>query len=140
MDSIEKLCDEVETVNEFCYLGDRLNASGGCEAAVTATVRIGWVRFREYGELLLGNRCPLKMKGKVYRYGVRSAILYGSETWCLKENEKAILRRTERAMVRAMCGQKVVCRKTIEKQDMLVLKETIDWLATANGVNDMDMC
>ena len=23
MDSIEKLCNEVETVNEFCYLGDR---------------------------------------------------------------------------------------------------------------------
>ena len=40
MDSIEKLCDEVETVNGFCYLGDRLNASGGCEAAVTARVRI----------------------------------------------------------------------------------------------------
>ena len=28
MDLIEKLCDEVETVNGFCYLGDRLNASG----------------------------------------------------------------------------------------------------------------
>ena len=27
---IEKLGDEVETVNGFCYLGDRLNASGGC--------------------------------------------------------------------------------------------------------------
>ena len=104
MDSIEKLCDEVETVNGFCYLGDRLNASGGCEAAVTARVRIGWVRFRECGELLLGNRFPLKMKGKVYRCCVRSAILYGSETWRLKENDKAILRRTERAMVRAMCG------------------------------------
>ena len=39
MDLIEKLCDEVETVNGFCYLGDRLNASGGCEAAVTARVR-----------------------------------------------------------------------------------------------------
>ena len=65
MDLIEKLCDEVETVNGFCYLGDRLNARGGCEAAVTARVRIGWVRFRECGELLLGNRFPLKMKGKV---------------------------------------------------------------------------
>ena len=43
VDSIEKLCDEVETVNEFCYLGDRLSSSGGCEAAVTARVRIGWV-------------------------------------------------------------------------------------------------
>ena len=134
MDSIEKLCDEVETVNGFCYLGDRLNASGGCEAAVTARVGIGWVRFRECGELLLGNRFPLKMKGKVYRCCVRAAILYGSETWCLKENEKAIL-RTERAMARAMCSQKVVDRKTTEEQmDMLGLKVTVDQIATANGV------
>ena len=35
VDSIEKLSDEVETVNGFCYLGDRLNARGGCEVAVT---------------------------------------------------------------------------------------------------------
>ena len=26
VDSIEKLCNEVETVNGFCNLGDRLNA------------------------------------------------------------------------------------------------------------------
>ena len=116
-------------------MGDRLNASGGCEAAVTARVRIGWVRFRECGELLLGNRFPLKMKGKVYHCCVRSAILYRSETWCLKENEKAILRRMKRAMMRAMCDQKVVDRKTTEEQrDMLGLKEIIDRLATANGV------
>ena len=62
VDSIKKLCDEVETVNGFCYLGDRLNASGGCEAAVTARVRIGWVRYRKCGELLLANRFPLMMK------------------------------------------------------------------------------
>ena len=38
-------------------------------------------------------------------------------------------------MVRAMCVQKVVDRKTTEEQmDMLGLKETIDRLATANGV------
>ena len=38
MDAIEKLCDGVETVNEFCYLGDRLNINGGCEVAVTERV------------------------------------------------------------------------------------------------------
>ena len=65
MDSIEKLCDEVKTVNGFCYLGDRLNPNGCCEVAVTARVRIGWIRFRECAELLLGNRFPLKRKGKV---------------------------------------------------------------------------
>ena len=75
------------------------------------------------------------MKGKVYRCCVTSAILYGSETWCLKENEKAILRTMKRAMVRAMCGQKVVDRKTTEEQmDMLGLKETTERLATVNGV------
>ena len=46
MDLIEKLSGEVEEVNGFCYLGDRLNAGGDCKAAVTARVRISWVTFR----------------------------------------------------------------------------------------------
>ena len=84
---------------------------------------------------MLGNRFPLRMKSKVYCCCIRSAILYGSETWCLKENKKAILSRMNRAMVRAICGQKVNDRKTTEEQmGMLGLRETIDWLATANGV------
>ena len=38
-------------------------------------------------------------------------------------------------MVRAMCGQKVVDRKTTEKQmGMLGWKKTVDCLATVNGV------
>ena len=38
-------------------------------------------------------------------------------------------------MVRAMCSQKVVDRKMTEEQmDMLGSKETIDRLATVNGV------
>ena len=93
-------------MNGFCYLGDRLNSSGCCEAAVTARVRMGWVKFRECGELLLGNRLSLKIKSKVYRCCVRSAILYESKALCLKGNEKAILRKTEGAIVRAMCSRK----------------------------------
>ena len=76
-------------------------------------VRIGWIRFRECEEPLLGNRFPLRMK--VYRYCVRSAIMCESEAWYLKENEKAILRGTKRTMVRAMCGQRVVDKKTTEE-------------------------
>ena len=81
----------MKTVNIFCYSGEKLNSIGGCEAAVTAGVRIGLVRFRKCGELLLGNRFPVRMKGKVYCCCIRSAILYGSEPWCLKENQQAIL-------------------------------------------------
>ena len=75
---VEVLRNEVETVKGFCYLGDRLNASGGCETAVTSRVRIGWMKFRECGELLRGRRFSLKMKGMVYGTCVRSAMLYGS--------------------------------------------------------------
>ena len=33
MEQKEQLCDEVKTVREFTYLGDRVSADGGCEAA-----------------------------------------------------------------------------------------------------------
>ena len=79
-----------------------MNATGGCETAVTARSRIGWMKFRECSKILKGRRFSLKMKGKIYKCCVRSAILYGSEAWCLREIEMAIL-RTERAMIRAMC-------------------------------------
>ena len=52
VEPVEELCEEAEMVRGFCYLGDRVNASGVCEAAVTARARIGWVKFRECGELL----------------------------------------------------------------------------------------
>ena len=108
-----------------------MNASGGCEAAVTARVRIGWVKFRECGELLNSKGFSLKVKGMVYRSCVRVAMLYGSETWCLRENEIAILRRTERAMFGAKLMEK---KRTEDLMEMLGLKETVVQMAKANGV------
>ena len=98
----------METVIKFSYLGDRLNANGGSETAVTAKTRLGWMKFRECSEILIGGRFSLKTKGKIYKTCVRSAMLYGSETWCLREKEIAILRRTEKAMTRAMWGVKLL--------------------------------
>ena len=87
MEQEDKSCDEVETVSEFTYLGDRVSASGGCEAAVTDRIRCGCVKFRECGELLYGRRFLLTLKWAVCKSCVRPAILYGNETWCLKDSE-----------------------------------------------------
>ena len=60
------------------------------------------------------------VKDKSFRfYNVNSSGL--SEVWCLKENENAILKRAERVMVRAMCGQKIIDKKTEEQISMLGL-------------------
>ena len=55
------------------------------------------------------------MKGKIYKSYVRSARLYGSKMWCLKENEVTILRRSERSMVRAMCNAKLVDKRSTQE-------------------------
>ena len=62
-------------------------------------------------------------------------MLYGSEVWCLREKEMATLRRTERAMIRAMCGVKLLDRRNSEElMDMLALKESLDTMAKASSM------
>ena len=46
--------------------------------------------------MLFGKRSSLRMKGKVYKSYVRSAMLYGSERWCFRENDVAILKRARK--------------------------------------------
>ena len=122
----EKLCDEEETVKQFTYFGDMVSASGGCEAAVTARTRCVWVMWVR--------RFPLRQKWAVYVSYVRPAILYGSEAWCLKENEMEILRRTERSMMRAMCGVQLKnIKRCTDLMFMLGFSETTE-LAMASSV------
>ena len=77
----------------------------------------------------------MTIKGIVYKSFVRSAILYGSESWSLGQNEKRILQRAERTMERNICGVKLMDKKlTKDLMQMLDLNETIDQLAKANCV------
>ena len=50
-------------------------------------------------------------------YDVNSSDL--CEIWCLKENDNAILWRVERVMMRAMCGQTIIDKKTKERLNPL---------------------
>ena len=61
---MEKLNDDVETVKEFCYLGNALKVSDGSEMTAVTRRRIRWMRFRGCAEVLYG-RYKLKMKEKV---------------------------------------------------------------------------
>ena len=75
------------------------------------------------------------MKGKVYKSCVSSALLYGSEAWCLREKEMAILRGTERAMIRTMCDVKLLNRRNSEELiDMFGIKESLDRKAKASSM------
>ena len=126
--------DQVDFVKSFCYLGDRLNANDGSEAAVTARTRIGWIKFGECGELLYGRKNSFKLKGRIHQSCERSAMRYVSKTWCRRENEMVILRRTEKAIMRAICGVKIMEKRSQELMSFLGLKDTLDGLARASAV------
>ena len=59
---------------------------------------------------------------------------YESESWCLRENEMAILRKTQKAMMRAMCGVEMIEKKRSPKlTSLLGLKDTLEFGWTSQG-------
>ena len=69
----ETLCDDVETIWEYSYLGDRMSAGGICKAAVIARTIFWWIKLRECGELLYDRRFSLGLKGAVFFFFQKSA-------------------------------------------------------------------
>ena len=95
---------KLECVEKFCYLGDVIGDGGGAEDASRARVRCAWSKFRELDPILTKRGASLKVKGKIYRSCVQTVLVYGSETWAARAEEMQRLERTEKMMVRWMCG------------------------------------
>ena len=51
-----------EGVDDFCYLGDRISAGGGADAAVLARIRSGWAKFNELTQLFVALLCQINLK------------------------------------------------------------------------------
>ena len=52
----------LECVNRFCYLGEMLEAAGGCGEASRTRVRGAWGQFKEFAEFLNRRGIPLRQK------------------------------------------------------------------------------
>ena len=90
----------LEMVQQFCYLGDMI----GSEEAVRCRIRCAWGKFNELATLLTKRGLSLKAKGHLYDTYVRKMLMHGSETWPMKREDNQRMTRTERSMVRRICG------------------------------------
>jgi hypothetical protein len=104
----------IDCVDKFCYLGDMFCSGGGAAEASRMRVKCGWKKFSELSHILRMRGASLKMKGQIYSACVRSVMTYGSETWPMKVEDTRRLERTERMMVRHMCGVSLKDRKSME--------------------------
>ncbi len=95
---------ELEEVPQFSYLGDVLDCEAGVERAVRARVAAAWGRWRKISNLLVNRNIGLRSRGRVYEACVRSALLYGAETWALTNRLMEVQRSCDRRMLRYMVG------------------------------------
>ena len=102
---------KLECVPKFCYLSDKLEAGGGVEEAARARVRCAWAKFKELSPILTARGASYPIKGKRFKACVQSVLTYGTETWAIKVANLQSLERTERMMVRWMCGVSLKDRK-----------------------------
>ena len=89
-----------------------LGCGGGVEDAVRTRVKCASGKFRELESLLTLRGMSLKLKGKIDAVCILSVLVYGSETWALKVVDMQRLKRTERMMIRWMCGVTLKDRKS----------------------------
>ena len=105
---------KVECVSKFCYLGDTVGSGGGVVEAARARVRCAWAKFKELSPILAVRGASYRIKGRIYSACVQTVLIYGTETWAMKADDLRSLERTERMMVRWMCGVSLKDRKRSE--------------------------
>ena len=79
------------------------------------------MRFRECEEVPYMKDFLLKIKGKEHQICIRSVILYESETWYLRKREVVVLRKTERAIIKAVCGLSLMNKKNAKWKNYILL-------------------
>ena len=110
-----KVGDEVvDVVDNFCYLGDTMCAGGGCSRAITTRVRCAWGKFRELLPLLTSNSISWLRKGQLYGACVRRVMLHASECWAPTKKDVDKINRTDRTMLRWICGVRLSDRIRVE--------------------------
>ena len=127
---------EIEEVNNFCYLGEVLDTSQGPESAVKYRIFTAWNKWKDLASLLVNKIIPLRSRIDLYCACIRSAMLYGSETWALTEGLERRLESNELRMLRYMTGvtwhdkisnEKVRSRCKINKLGNEIRRRRLRW-------------
>ena len=115
---------KIEESMSFCYLGDVRDRGCTADAAVKARISAAWGKWREISSLLCNNGIPLRRRATVYEACIRSVLLYGSETWPVTKKLEDLLLRSDRRMIRLMCG--ITLRMKIPSKGLLFNSGLVD--------------
>ena len=105
-----------------------LNGGGGAYSASVGRVHCAWRKFKELSGILTRKEVSFKLKEKVYVTCMRSAMVYGSETWVITAEQNGRLECTE---MRWMCSvslrDRVPSAKLRERIAIESVSDTMKW-------------
>jgi hypothetical protein len=93
----------IDFTTTFKYLGSIVHHSLTSDADVDKRIRSASTAFGALKNILTNKDIDLKVKGSVYVALCLSILLYGSETWCLRDELFNHLRHFHRRCARTMC-------------------------------------
>ena len=79
----------------FIYLGGNISSTNGCEGDVTRRIGLARGIFQDLNKIWVSKEISKATKIQVYESLVINTLLYNSETWTLKEDQKDRLRVLE---------------------------------------------
>ncbi|KAL6494468.1 hypothetical protein OROGR_031268 [Orobanche gracilis] len=88
----------------FRYLGSIIQKDGELDGDVAHRIKAGWLKWKSATGVLCDPDMPHRLKGKFYRTAIRSALLYGTECWAVKQCHVQKMNVAEIRMLRWMCG------------------------------------
>jgi sorting nexin-29 len=97
--------EELEKVDCFCYLGSTITPTGNVADEVTARVNKATSVFERLRKRLWSSKeVSISTKSQVYHSAVRSVLLYGCESWALREEDLRRLETFESRKLRQLLG------------------------------------
>ena len=96
--------ERMEVVNSFKYLGSCFSSDGGVKEDVSMRVGEGMKTFGAMKNMWKSRSLNVEVKRELYERIVVPTVMYGSETWGMKVEERNKLDVAEMKCLRSMCG------------------------------------
>ena len=96
--------ERMEVVNSFKYLGSCFSSDGGVKEDVSMRVGEGMRTFGAMKRMWSGRSVTVRVKRELYERVVVPTVMYGSESWGMRVEERDKLDVAEMKCLRSMCG------------------------------------
>ncbi|EYB83168.1 hypothetical protein Y032_0341g3004 [Ancylostoma ceylanicum] len=91
--------DKIEIVDNYIYLGQQITNDHTIEKEIRRRRCAAWSKFKNMEEILRKTK-DVNTRAHLFNTNVLPALLYGCETWTIRETDKMKLLTTQRAMER----------------------------------------